>query len=96
MRKNAARWPIRQYAVNNGQIEASCKQAGEISDHMMGNPNFQSCSVKAMVDWHVGNYQGRKVGGLTQVYYEIAIAADGTGNNRVFYQSENVINRQPE
>jgi hypothetical protein len=41
----------------------------DIQDITNVDPNIETCYVQATVEWHVGNYMGKRVGGLTNAFY---------------------------
>jgi hypothetical protein len=95
MQRNAQRWPYRRYAIYQDQLTTTCNLPG-VGGKYAASPTAtgQICDVTAEIEWHVANGQ-RKVGGLTQAFYEIAVEPS-TGTSAIYAQSENVINRHPE
>ena len=103
IRKNAARWPVRRYAVSNNEIGVSCLPAGQSSIHVKPMPNFRMCTVTATVEWHVDNQMGRRIGGHTVAQYEIGVkmldathADMNSHENRIWFQTEQVTERHAE
>jgi hypothetical protein len=104
MYNSVKRWPVRRYTVYNNQIDAKCASPGAANAHASPvSMDYAACDVHVMIEWHVDNQKGRKVGGLTQGFYTVIVGATaetqaGRNNyaNVIYAQSENVINRHPE
>jgi hypothetical protein len=92
--RNAGRWPIRRYTIYNNQIETKCFPAGEMGKYTTVTTEYTVCDVTATIEWHVANEQ-RKVGGLTQAFYELAVNKN-TGQTEIHAQTEKVTNRHPD
>jgi hypothetical protein len=69
--RNAARWPVRKHAAL--RFDVICNGPGIPSAFVQPPSNFEACLVTAPVEWHVGNYQGRRVGGVTKVAYGMVV-----------------------
>jgi hypothetical protein len=93
--RNAGRWPVRRYNIYNNQIEAKCFGPGETGKYTTVTAlEYTVCDITATIEWHVANEQ-RKVGGLTQAIYELAVSQN-TGQTEIHAQTEHVIDRHPE
>jgi hypothetical protein len=91
---NAERWRYRRYTISNNQITPTCQTPGVSGKYITLPSDYVVCDVDAMIEWHVANGQ-RKVGGLTQAFYEIGVRP-ADGSTAIYAQTENVINRHPD